>query len=83
MKITKIELQKNNPDRVNIYVDDKFFCGLDVEILYSLCLKEGNELTEEQKQHMFDNDYDGSCGCKSLESTGRCWMADAEEIENW
>lgn len=33
------------------------------------------ELTEEQKQQ----EYDGHCGCTSLESSGRCWKADVEE----
>lgn len=34
------------------------------------------ELTEEQKKN-----YDGHCGCESLDSTGRCWKADHEEYE--
>lgn len=35
------------------------------------------ELTDEQK----NQSYDCSCGCTSLESTGRCWKADHEEYE--
>lgn len=35
------------------------------------------ELTEEQKSQP----YDGSCGCTSIEDTGRCWKADCEEEE--
>ena len=35
------------------------------------------ELTEEQK----NQPYDGSCGCTSLENTGRCWKADQEEYD--
>lgn len=34
------------------------------------------ELTEEQKK-----EYDGHCGCESLESTGRCWKADMKEYD--
>lgn len=32
------------------------------------------ELTEEQKEN-----YDGHCGCESIESTGMCYMAHDEE----
>jgi regulatory protein len=38
-KITKIEYQKNNKDRVNIYLDDSFEIGIDLNIMikYGLC----------------------------------------------
>lgn len=32
------------------------------------------ELTKEQKEN-----YDGSCGCKALEDTGKCPLAEGEE----
>ncbi|MBR4749206.1 MAG: RecX family transcriptional regulator [Abditibacteriota bacterium] len=48
MKITAIKPQQNNPERVNIYIDGEFFCGLDAFHLYGLSLKKGAELTEEQ-----------------------------------
>lgn len=35
------------------------------------------ELTEEQLQ----GEYQGDCGCESLESTGQCWMADKGDEE--
>ena len=35
------------------------------------------ELTEEEQ----NKEYDGHCGCESLESTGRCWKADMKEKE--
>lgn len=39
MEITKVEIQKNNADRVNVYIDDKFYCGLYLDT----CLKYGIE----------------------------------------
>lgn len=43
--ITKIEEQKNK-NRVNIFVDDSFFCGLDKETMISFRLKQGKEVDE-------------------------------------
>lgn len=35
------------------------------------------ELTEEQEQN-----YDGHCGCESIEKYGSCWKATQEEYED-
>lgn len=50
MKITKIEQQKNNKERVNIYIDDKFAFGLMMEIKYKYDLQEDIEINEEYIQ---------------------------------
>ena len=44
MKITKIEIQKNNKQRVNLFLDDEFSCGLSVETILRFRLKEGQEI---------------------------------------
>lgn len=46
MKISKIEAQKN-PNRVNIYIDDKFAFGLDNEIRYKYSLKSNMDIDED------------------------------------
>lgn len=43
--ITKIETQKNK-SRVNIFVDDSFFCGLNKETAFLFGLKENKEIDE-------------------------------------
>lgn len=45
-KITKIEYQKNNKNRVNIYLDDNFAFGVDFNILIKYSLKKNMELEE-------------------------------------
>ena len=47
--ITKIEEQKNKK-RVNIFVDDAFFCGLNKETAVIFRLKVGNEIEESKLQ---------------------------------
>lgn len=46
-KITKLEYQKNNKDRVNIYLDDEYEFGLDLDIVIEYSLKKGMELEED------------------------------------
>ncbi|MGX4600901.1 recombination regulator RecX [Faecalimicrobium sp. JNUCC 81] len=45
--ITKIESQKKNTDRVNIYVNNEFFMAIFTELVYSFNLKKGMEIEEE------------------------------------
>ena len=44
--ITKIESQKKNNDRVNIYVDGKFFMAVFTELIYTFNLKKGMEIDQ-------------------------------------
>ncbi|MBC5995663.1 recombination regulator RecX [Romboutsia ilealis] len=45
--ITKIEQQKKNEDRVNIYVNDEFFTAIFKELVFTFNLKKGDEIDEE------------------------------------
>jgi len=46
--ITKLVVQKNDNNRVNLYLDDKFFCGLELETAVKNSLKVGTIITEEK-----------------------------------
>jgi regulatory protein len=48
MRITKIESQKKNPGRKNIYADDGFIAGVSLETLVRAGLRTGDEITDEQ-----------------------------------
>ena len=43
-KITKIEVQKKDKNRCNLYLDGEFFAGVSLEIVIKEGLKEGKEL---------------------------------------
>ncbi len=47
MKITKIEIQRRNPERFNIYIDDEFAFGLTDILAYKYSLKKGMEVSQE------------------------------------
>ena len=46
--ITKLAVQSSNKGRVNLYLDNKFFCGLDLETTVKYGLKVGTIITEEK-----------------------------------
>lgn len=50
--ITKIEKQKNKQDRVNIYLDDEFFCGMQNFVCVKYGLKEGYTISKEKLQEI-------------------------------
>ncbi len=57
LTITKVEVQKKHNDRVNIYVDDEFYSGLNLDVCVKEGLKAGVELTEEKlNQIILDSD---------------------------
>lgn len=47
MKITKIEFQKKNKDRLNIYVDNAFAFGLSIDVFIKHNLKKDQEVDNE------------------------------------
>lgn len=64
-RVTKIEQQRNKK-RVNIYVDDAFFCGLSSESALIFGLKPGSEVNEAKlKAAVFDSEtrrcFDKAC----------------------
>src|SRR5690606_16109539 len=48
LRITALEPQAHHPDRVNVFVDGAFRCGLALEIAYGGGLRVGDEITEER-----------------------------------
>lgn len=46
-RITKIEYQKKNKDRVNIYLDDEFAFGVDLNIMIKYALAKNMELDDD------------------------------------
>ena len=47
MLITKLEYQKRNPNRVNLFIEDKFFCGISIDTLAKEALYEGLNIEKE------------------------------------
>lgn len=57
MKITKLEVQKNDKNRVNLYVEDEFYSGIPADLVYLEHLKTGLEIDEKDlKKIIFENE---------------------------
>lgn len=52
MRITALQPQVKNPDRINIFVDGKFFLGVSGLLVLQTGLAVGQELTEAQVEHL-------------------------------
>ena len=50
--ITDIKQAVRDQDRVNIYVDDKFFCSLDISQVVDLKIKVGKELSDDERAEL-------------------------------
>ena len=78
--ITKIETQKNK-SRVNIFVDDSFFCGLNKETAILFGLKENKEIDENSlKSAIFESEVKSAFE-KSLDIVGRRMHSKKELID--
>lgn len=58
MKITKLQTQKKNPNRINIYIDSDFWLGVNIDLVISCNLFEGKILDAQEKEKiLIANDY--------------------------
>ena len=64
MEITKIEIQKNNDERANLYLDEKFFSGISLELVVKEHLKVGMEIENGtfHADHNIHHTHEGSIG---------------------
>lgn len=55
--ITALEVQKRNKNRVNIYIDGEFYCGLEALSVVKFGLKTGQEVDKDKlQQTVFDSE---------------------------
>lgn len=54
MRITKLEYQKNNPNRVNIFVDGKFAVGIGANDVIKLGIYKDQEVSQDELNKIID-----------------------------
>ena len=64
--ITKIEVQKKDDTRANIYVDDKFYAGMSIELVIKSQLKKGVEIDTQVLDDIIIEDEKSSALSKAL-----------------
>jgi regulatory protein len=55
-RITALEPQVRHPDRVNLYLDGRFACGLSQEVVARKCLCVGQDLTSDDLQALLGDE---------------------------
>lgn len=60
-KISKIEIQKKNKNRVNIYIDNEYEFSCSTQIVYSHSLKKGEFIDEAKKEKIIEEDSFINC----------------------
>lgn len=68
--ISKIEVQKNNESRANLYLDDKFYAGISIELCIKNHLKKGMEIEKSELDEMILEDEKGSALSKAIKYMG-------------
>ncbi|MFI3209703.1 MAG: recombination regulator RecX [Peptostreptococcaceae bacterium] len=71
-KITKIEIQKNNKDRVNIYVNDEYFMAIYSELIYKFNIKKNDIVNKESLQEILDKENYLKAKNKALNILTKC-----------
>src|SRR5439155_26551723 len=56
MRITALEPQVNNPERINLYVDGRFLLGVNAAIVLQMGLRLEQELLSDQLEQLRDED---------------------------
>ncbi|HPG92497.1 MAG TPA: RecX family transcriptional regulator [Clostridia bacterium] len=81
-KITKIEIQKRNKDKVNLFLDDEFRCGLTAESIVRARLKVGDEISENQLNEIFLTSESEIAFNKACDYISRS-MKTVKQIRDW
>ena len=78
MKITKIEVQKKNNDRVNIFIDDAFAFSCSTELVYYHSLKNGKVIELSQLQKLVDEDNYIKCKSYALKYIEKAYKTEKQ-----
>lgn len=72
MLITKIEVQKRNKNRANLYLDDEFYCGLSVETIMKNRIKEGLQIQKDTVDYLINQTEKEMALNKAISYISKC-----------
>lgn len=70
MEITKIEIQKKDKERVNIYLDEKYYSGMSLELVIREHLKVGLDIDKDYLENLILEDEKGKALSKAVKYIG-------------
>lgn len=77
-KITSIEVQKKNQNRVNIYIDNEFALACDGELIYKYGLKKDMEVELNKLSQIINDDEFMKCKNSALRMVERTYKTEKE-----
>lgn len=80
-KITKIEVQKRNKDRVNVYIDNDYAFSAYTELIYKENLKVNTEVDEEKILRIAEKENLSKCKETALRIIERSYKTEKEMIQ--
>lgn len=80
-KITKIEIQKKNKERVNIFLDDEYAFSLSMELIYKEGLKKNDEVDSKRLELLAEEESKVRCKNSALKIIERSCKTEKEVIE--
>lgn len=79
--ITKIEVQKRNKNRVNVYVNEDFLFACSAEIIYNYGLKSGEKIDIDKIKSIIEEDNYIKCKNDALHSIERAYKTQKQIVE--
>lgn len=79
--ITKIEVQKRNKNRVNVYVNEDFLFACSAEIIYNYGLKSGEKIDIDKIKAIIEEDNYIKCKNDALHSIERAYKTEKQVVQ--
>lgn len=79
--ITKIEVQKRNKSRVNVYVNEDFLFACSAEIIYNYGLKSGEKIDIDKIKTIIEEDNYIKCKNDALHSIEKTYKTEKQVID--
>lgn len=80
-KITKIEIQKKNKERVNLYLDGEYAFSLSIELVYKESLKTNEEIDSQKLKILAEHENKIKCKNSALRIIERSYKTEKEVRE--
>lgn len=80
-KITKIEVQKKNKERVNLFLDEEYAFSLSIELVYKEGLKKNDEVDSKKLEALAEKESAIRCKSSALRIIEKSCKTEKEVIE--
>lgn len=71
MKVTKLSSQKRDPNRVNMYIDEEFFCGISLDSVAKFNIYIGKEFEERELENVLFEELKGRFSQRAMNYISR------------